>query len=90
MLVHLAPHIFIYCNNAIFYFSEDQQQLCIIDCHDQFYCEDNICKPRCNNFRDHSYEYTVASDVLVAIGFSIGILCGIAILMITCLRYKRM
>ena len=61
---------------------------CTIECHDQFYCENNFCKPRCDKFKSHSY--TVATDVLLLASTCINIVTGFASLVISCLTYKRM
>ena len=64
--------------------------LCTITCHDQFYCENNFCKPNCHRFREYSEAYTVTSDVLLVVSGSIGILSGGAVLLISCVHRKRM
>ena len=65
-------------------------KLCTIECHDQFYCENNFCKPRCDSFGEQSDVFVVASDVLVAVSAVIGSIAGSTVLVISCLRHKRM
>ena len=81
--------------NNIIFFSHNiivaqTEVQCTIECHDQFYCENNFCKPRCDGYEEHSHSYTVATDVLILVLSSIGMVTGLAGLVISCLRYKHM
>ena len=64
--------------------------VCTIECNDQFYCSNNICKPHCARFREYSKEVTVAVDVMIIIGNIVGLLGGIAVLIISVMKRKRM
>ena len=64
--------------------------VCTIECNDQFYCSNNFCKPHCARFRDYSKEVNVAIDVMIIIGAIVGILGGIAVLIISVMKRKRM
>ena len=64
--------------------------VCTIECNDQFYCSNNFCKPHCARFRDYSKEVTVAIDVMIIIGAIVGLLGGIAVLIISVIKRKRM
>ena len=66
------------------------QSECSLKCHDQFYCENNFCKPRCDKFEEHSHTYTVTADVLLILSSIVGTFSGLAVLVISCLRHKRM
>ena len=70
--------------------TQTEEVQCSIECHDQFYCENNFCKPRCDKFEEYSHSYTVAIDVLIIASTSIGMMTGLASLVISCLRYKHM
>ena len=63
---------------------------CSIECNDQFYCENNFCRPLCKEFEDYPHPYIVASDVLIILATSIGVVTVLATLVISCLRYKLM
>ena len=63
---------------------------CVLECHDQFYCDDNFCKPRCDRFQEFSSSYLLGSDIVIAFCASLCLLTGISVLVISCLRYKRM
>ena len=65
-------------------------EICEIECHHQFYCENNVCKPRCDRFRQYSDVFTFTSDVTVIVFTVIGTLAGFAVLLISCLHRKRM
>ena len=64
--------------------------VCTIECNDQFYCSNNFCKPHCARFRDYSKEVNVAIDVMIIIGAIVGLLGGIAVLIISVMKRKRM
>ena len=64
--------------------------VCTIECNDQFYCSNNFCKPHCARFREYSKEVTVAIDVTIIIGNIVGLLGGIAVLIIFVMKRKRM
>ena len=64
--------------------------VCTIECNDQFYCSNNFCKPHCARFRNYSKEVTVAIDVMIIIGAIVGLLGGIAVLIISVMKRKRM
>ena len=78
---------FVTLSNTVVQFEEVQ---CSIECHDQFYCENNFCNPRCDKFEEYSHSYTVATDVLAIVAACIGIVAGLAVLVIFCVRYKKM
>ena len=89
MYNHLSSQFFqfVTLSNAVVQFEEVQ---CSIECHDQFYCENNFCNPRCDKFEEYSHSYTVATDVLAIVAACIGIVAGLAVLVIFCLRYQKM
>ena len=64
--------------------------VCTIECNDQFYCSNNFCKPHCARFRNYSKEVNVAVDVMIIIGAIVGLLGGIAVLIISVMKRKRM
>ena len=78
---------FVTLSNTVVQFEEVR---CSIECHDQFYCENNFCNPRCDKFEEYSHSYTVATDVLAIVAACIGIVAGLVVLVIFCLRYKKM
>ena len=63
---------------------------CTLKCHEQFYCDDNFCKPRCDRFQEFSSSFVTATDAVVVLSSSVCVLTGILVLVISCLRYKRM
>ena len=95
-------YIYIYIYNNICYadmtkcyilvsvFFITASDVCTIECNDQFYCSNNFCKPHCARFRDYSKEVTVAIDVMTIIGAIVGLLGGIAVLIISVMKRKRM
>ena len=50
---------------------------CSIECNDQFYCENNFCKPVYN---EYPHSYIVATDVLIILVISIGLVTMLATL----------
>ena len=63
---------------------------CTIECDDQFYCENNFCKPRCDRFTLYSDLYNIVSDVLTLAAGCIGILCSIAVFVVFYIRRKTL
>ena len=53
---------------------------CSIECNDQFYCENNFCKPVYNKFEEYPHSYIVATDVLIILVISIGLVTMLATL----------
>ena len=63
---------------------------CTLECHEQFYCDNNFCKPRCDRFREFSSSYVTATDAVIVFSAVVCVVTGIFVLVFTCLRYKRM
>ena len=63
---------------------------CSIECNDQFYCENNFCKPLCDEFEEYPHSYIMASDVMIILATSIGVVTVLATLVISCLRHQQM
>jgi hypothetical protein len=73
--------------NEVFTFIETN---CTIVCHEHFYCDNNFCKPRCDRFTIYSDEYVKLSDGLMITSGCVGLLCGIAVVVIFCIRRKKL
>ena len=67
-----------------------EESPCTTECHEQFYCDNNFCKPRCDRFEEFSHSYVITSDVVVAMCACICVLSGLSVLVISFLRYKKM
>ena len=63
---------------------------CKIECHENFYCENNFCKPRCDRFTDHPISYNRVSDALMITSACVGFLSGIGVLAVFLLRRKSL
>ena len=64
---------------------------CTIECRDDFYKDSEMCtcKPRCDRWEQHPHSTVIVADVIVIISASIGLLAGIAVLILTLMRRKR-
>ena len=63
---------------------------CMLECHEHFYCDNNFCKPRCDGFTIYSDEYVKLSDGLLITSGCVGLLCGIAVVVVFCTRRKKL
>ncbi|CAI8034489.1 hypothetical protein GBAR_LOCUS19414, partial [Geodia barretti] len=63
---------------------------CMLECHEHFYCDNNFCKPRCDGFTIYSDEYVKLSDGLLITSGCVGLLCGIAVVVVFCIRRKKL
>ena len=65
---------------------------CSVECRDGFYINTTLCAclPRCDTWEQYPHSTTVASDVFVVLAAIVGLIAGIAVLVISCIRWKRM
>ena len=64
---------------------------CNIKCRDDFYEDSEMCtcKPRCDSWEQYPHSTVIVTDTVVIISASIGLLSGIAVLIISLIRRKR-
>ena len=65
---------------------------CSVKCRDGFYTNTTlcVCLPRCDTWELYSRTITVVTDVFTLLSASIGFIAGVAVLVISCIRRKRM
>ena len=79
-----------YTYNAFLAVAIDNETECAIKCHNHFYCENNFCRPRCDQFREYSDEYLMLADGLTVTAASLGLICSIVVLVLFYLRRKSL
>ena len=65
---------------------------CSVKCRDGFYINTTLCAclPRCDTWELYSHTTTVVTDVFTLLSACIGFIAGVAVLVISCIRRKRM
>ena len=64
---------------------------CTVECSSGFYCTaDNKCNPDCGSWEQDSHHLVVATDAVVIVSTCIGVVAGVAVLIVTGLRRKQM
>ena len=58
-------------------------------CREGFYCESGICLPRCDEWEQYPHAIVVAIDVIVILSAAVGLIAGIAVLILSCISWKR-
>ena len=61
-----------------------------LECHDGFYVNAMSCLPRCDTWEQHPHSTIVITDVFVLLSAAIGLIAGVAVLVIAYIRRKRM
>ena len=72
--------------------ADSNNTTCSRECRDGFYKNDTLCAclPRCDTWEQYPHSTTVASDFFVVLSATVGLIAGIAVLVISCIRWKRM
>ena len=72
--------------------SDNNNRACSLECRDGFYKNDTLCAcfPRCDTWEQYPHSTNVASDFFVVLSAAVGLIAGIAVLVISCIRWKRM
>ena len=70
---------------------DSNNRTCNLECRDGFYKNNSLCAcfPRCDTWEQYSHSATVASDFFVVLSAAVGFIAGIAVLVTSCIRWKR-
>ena len=64
----------------------------LLNCEESFFRENgsDTCVPECGVWSEYSYVDLVITDMVILVSALIGFVSSIAVIVISCIRYKRM
>ena len=72
----------------------EQLNCSTLQCQEDFSCSvvgnASVCLPVCGSWNEYPHETVVATDVVVVLSAVIGVVASIALLLISCIRWKSM
>ena len=58
-------------------------------CSEDFFLDSGVCKPQCGQWKEFPHSTVVATDAVVIVSTSIGFIVANTLLVLSCIRYKK-
>jgi len=58
-------------------------------CSEDFFLDSGVCKPQCGQWKEFLHSTVVATDAVVIVSASIGFIVANTLLILSCIRYRK-